>query len=130
MLSGLMLALAALSWFGSAAAVIWIVVIAVQEEDYIWAVASFFCGIATLIYAIMKLPKTTIPLIMLVAFPVLASVLFVATALLAPAAVDTSEEFDFDNFEEFEIEEPFGLKSSPPAELKEPAFLNASVLWA
>lgn len=43
-------------------AVIWMVVIAVQNGDIVWAIVSFFCFIAFLIYGIQHFDQAKVPL--------------------------------------------------------------------
>jgi hypothetical protein len=45
--------------------VIWIVVIAFQNDDPIWGVVSIFCGLAAIIYGIQHFDQAKVPLILI-----------------------------------------------------------------
>ncbi len=45
---------------------IWIAVIAFQNDDMIWGIASIFCGIAAVIYGVQQFDQAKIPLALLV----------------------------------------------------------------
>jgi hypothetical protein len=57
-----MVAIAGLGGLLCFIAVIWMVVIAVQNGDILWAIGSFFCFIVFLIYGIQKFEQAKIPL--------------------------------------------------------------------
>lgn len=57
-----MFAVAALGSLLCFVAVIWMVIIAVQNGDILWAVGSFFCFIVFLIYGIQKFDQAKMPL--------------------------------------------------------------------
>jgi 1,4-dihydroxy-2-naphthoate octaprenyltransferase len=48
------------------AGAIWIAVIAFQNDDMIWGIASIFCGIAAIIYGVQNFDQAKIPLGLLV----------------------------------------------------------------
>jgi hypothetical protein len=48
------------------AGVLWIAVIAFQNEDPVWGIVSIFCGIAALIYGVQHFDQAKIPLSLLI----------------------------------------------------------------
>ena len=44
------------------AGVVWIMIVAFQNGDIIWAILSFFCGIVAIVYAIQHFEQCKIPL--------------------------------------------------------------------
>ena len=72
-----------LAWIGLAlglAAVIWIAVIGFQNEEYLFAIGSFFCFPVAIIYGIMRFDEAKIPLFMLIAATILRVVVAVGSA--------------------------------------------------
>ena len=57
-----MIAIAGLGGLLMTIGFIWIVVMAAMNGDIIWAVISFFCGIAGIIYAAQHLDQGKVPL--------------------------------------------------------------------
>jgi len=49
-----------------AAGAIWIGVIAIQNDEVIWGVASIVCGIAAIIYGVQNFEQSKIPLSLLI----------------------------------------------------------------
>jgi hypothetical protein len=57
--------IAMLCWIGGLASIIWLALLAFQDDEPIWGVLSLLCGVVAIIYGVRNLDRAKIPLLIL-----------------------------------------------------------------